>query len=79
MFRIVGFQHRVHDVAQGFVEGFLLLDPSEIVVGDANKEEIIDGWSEVHLLVSHLLVTHGDKGALHTWFFLKECLQPQEP
>ena len=78
MLGIVGFQHWMHDVAQGFVEGFLLLDPTEIVVSDTDEEEVVDGWGKVHLLCSHLLEAHGDKGTLHTRLFVEECLQPQE-
>ena len=76
---IVRFQHGMHDVTDGLIEGFLLLDTTEIVVGDTDKEEVIDGWGKVHLLCSHLLEAHGDKGTLHTRLFVEECLQPQEP
>lgn len=79
MFRIVRFQHGMHDVTDGLIEGFLLLDTAEIVVGDTDKEEVIDGWGKVHLLCCHLLETHGDKGTLHTRLFVEERLQPQEP
>ena len=79
MLRVVWFQHRAHDVTDRLIEGFLLLDTTEIVVGDTDKEEVVNGWSEVHLLVRHFLVTQGDKGPFHTRLFLEECLQPQEP
>ena len=76
---IVGFQHGMHDVTDRLIEGFLLLDTTEVVVGDTDKEEVVDGWGKVHFLCCHLLETHGDKGTLHTWLFLEKCLQPQEP
>ena len=76
---IVGFQHGMHDVTDGLIEGFLLLDSTEIVVGDTDKEEVVDGWGKVHLLCCHLLESHGDKSTLHTWLFFEERLQPQEP
>ena len=79
MFRVVWFQHRAHDVTDRLIEGFLLLDTTEIVVGDTDKEEVVDGWGKVHLLIRHFLITHGDKGTLHTRLFVEECLQPQEP
>lgn len=79
MFRVVWFQHRAHDVTDMLIEGFLLLDTTEIVVGDTDKEEVIDGRGEVHLFCCHLLEAHGDKGTLHTRLFVEECLQPQEP
>ena len=79
MFRIIRFQHWMHDVADRLIEGFLLLDPTKIVVGDTDEEKVVDGWGKVHLLCCHLLETHGDKGTLHTWLFVEECLQPQEP
>ena len=41
----------MHDVAQGFIEGFLLFDLTEVIVSDTDEEEIVDGWGEVHLLV----------------------------
>ena len=41
----------MHDVAQGFIEGFLLLDLTEVIVGDTDKEKVIDSRGEVHLLV----------------------------
>ena len=79
MLGVVWFQHGAHDVTDRLIEGFLLLDTTEIVVGDTDKEEVIDGWGKVHLLCRHLLESHGDKGTLHTRLFVEECLQPQEP
>lgn len=79
MLRVVWFQHRAHDVTDRLIEGFLLLDTTEIVVGDTDKEEVVDGWGKVHLLIRHFLITHGDKGTLHTRLFVEERLQPQEP
>lgn len=79
MLGVVWFQHGAHDVTDRLIEGFLLLDTTEIVVGDTDKEEVVNGWSEVHLLCSHLLEAHGDKGLFHTWLFVEERLQPQEP
>ena len=63
---IVRFQHGMHDVSDGLIKGFLLLDTTEIVVGDTDKEEVVDSWGEVHLLCCHLLETHGDEGTFHT-------------
>ena len=79
MFRVVWFQHGAHDVTDRLIEGFLLLDTTEIVVGDTDKEEVVDSWGIVHLLSCHLLETHGDKGPFHAWFFFEERLQPHEP
>ena len=79
MLGVVWFQHGMHDVTDRLIEGFLLLDPTEIIVGDTDKEEVVDGWGKVHLLVRHFFVTHGDKGPFYAWLFFEERLQPQEP
>ena len=79
MLCVIRFQHWVHDVADRLIEGFLLLDPTKIVVGDTNEEKVVDGWGKVHLLVRHFFVTHGDKGPFYAWLFFEKRLQPQEP
>ena len=76
---VVFVVHGVHDVAQGFVLGFVTLDGLEVLQGDADEDEVGDGWSKVHRGGVFLLELQGHVGFFYGFFLFEQFSQfPEE-
>ena len=65
----------VHDVAEGFIEGFVPLDVAKVPEGDADEDVVDDGRCEVHTGGTGFLECQGQVGFFDGFFLVEPFLQ----
>lgn len=75
---VIGIDDSAHDIAQRLVELFVGLDDAQVLKGDADKDEVADGWYKSHCRIADQPELHRHEGLKDHVLVVEERFQAHQ-